>query len=191
MRQLQSPESRIYVAAALIGAGLILLALRLFGDVVGLVWPFFVIIPGAALFALAATAGWQSRHLAATSAVVAGTGVILLVQEMTDYYQSWAYAWTLLPVFAGAALFFVGHKEGDRASKARGWRLIQWGAIGFAIFATVFETLIFRGLIAGDLILPMVLIAAGALLLTRRTGGPWMGSGRGGLPAPPPAQAGH
>jgi hypothetical protein len=190
MRQLQNGESRVYLAVALIGGGLVLLALRFFGDAVGLVWPFFVIVPGAAVLALAMAPGWQSTHLAAAGAVVAGTGVILFVQELTDYYQSWAYAWTLLPVFAGAALLLVGRTQGDEVAKNRGRQLLQWGTIAFLVFAALFEALIFHGLVEGGLILPVLLIAAGALLLFRRTGGgPWIGSG--GMTTPPPAGAGH
>ena len=171
---------------------MILLALRFFGEVVAIVWPFLIIIPGVAMFAFATTVGWQSRQLAAAGAVVAGTGVILLVQEMTDYYQSWAYAWTLLPVFAGVGLLFVAQAEGNQAGKTRALQLMRWGALAFLVAGVAFETLIFRNPVEGSLALPLILIAAGALLLVRRTGGPWTGSGSSGdLRAPPPPAAAH
>ncbi len=87
-----SASNRGMLAAALLGLGLLLLGLRTFGWFAGSLWPLFVIAPGAALWALATYGVWRSKYLAATGAVVAGTGIILATQNATDHYQSWAYA---------------------------------------------------------------------------------------------------
>ena len=99
-----------------------------------------------------------------------GVGVILLTQALTGYFQSWAYVWALLPVFAGAALIFVGRRDADLTTAALGRRFVKWGILTFVIFAVVFEGLIFNRYLSfgtGGLVLPLVLIAAGVFMLVR------------------------
>ena len=172
------------LAAALIGLGLLLLVLRTFGWVAGSLWPLFVIAPGAALWAFTTYGAWRSKYLAATGAVVTGTGVILAVQNATDYYQSWAYAWALLPAFAGVAIWLIGNSDQDAAAKANGRGLVQWGAVVFVVLAAMFELFIFnRGWFDAGLALALLLIATGAFLLVYRRGGPAAGSGTRTPPA--------
>jgi hypothetical protein len=85
----------------------------------------------------------QSRFWRPVGAVVAGTGVILFAQALTGYFQSWAYVWALLPVFAGVALIFVGRRDTDLKTATLGRRLVKWGILTFVSFAVVFEWLIF------------------------------------------------
>jgi len=172
MRAVETRHGEQWLAAALIGGGALLLVLRLFDWRIGdHLWPFFVIVPGVVVLAISATTpGRESRFLAPAGAVVAGTGVILLAQALTGYFQSWAYAWTLLPVCAGAALMFVGRRDADPATAAAGSRLVKGGALLFVCFAVAFEGLIFHrylSLGAGGLVLPIVLIAAGVVVLLR------------------------
>jgi hypothetical protein len=170
MKQLET--SRIVLAVMLIATGVIILVVRRFGGAAETLWPLFIIIPGVALAALATTGTWQSKAAAATGSVIAGIGVILWVQEITDYYQSWAYAWALLPAFAGLGLFLVGYREGDESAQTTGRGLMQWGVVGFFVLAAAFEALIFHErVIAGGWVLPIILIAAGAFLLFGSTGG--------------------
>jgi len=158
--------SRIVLAVTLIAAGIVILAVRRFGGTAEALWPFFIIIPGVALAALATTGSWLSKTAAATGAVIAGIGVILWLQELTDYYQSWAYAWALLPAFAGVGLFVVGYRQNDETTQATARGLMQWGGAGFVVLAIAFETLIFHErVIFGGWLLPLLLIAAGAFLL--------------------------
>src|SRR5438046_9992036 len=64
-------------------------------------WPFFVIAPGILILLVALTArGAVSEGLAVFGSIVTVSGLILLVQDATDHYESWAYAWTL--IFPGA-----------------------------------------------------------------------------------------
>src|SRR5262245_52248918 len=66
------------------------------------VWPFAIIIPGAALL-LAGLATGRAPGLGLTIAgsIVTTVGLILLWQAATDSYSSWAYAWALVPTAAG------------------------------------------------------------------------------------------
>ncbi len=165
----QMENARVVVAGALIAVGVLLLVLRAFGDFAGSVWPIFVIVPGLVLLVMAANGGGGATLLAAAGGVVTGVGVILFVQDLTDYYQSWAYAWALLPLFAGAGMLLAAGRQHDPAAAARAWGLIEWGGVAFVVMAVFFEGLIFHGfLIAGGLIMPILLIAVGALLLLGR-----------------------
>ena len=161
-------RGRMALAILLIAAGAVLLVLRLLGwSISGFLWPFFVIIPGVALLAVGlATSGSQSRFPAVAGAIVTTTGLILLLQSLTDYFQSWAYAWALLPAAAGGALVLVGGRDGDASATASGWRLLQWGVVLFALMGLLFEAFIFSGgWLDSDLVLPIILIAAGVLVL--------------------------
>src|SRR5204863_1346254 len=60
-------------------------------------WPFFVIAPGILILLVALTArGAVSEGLAVFGSIVTVSGLILLIQDATDHYESWAYAWTLI-----------------------------------------------------------------------------------------------
>lgn len=168
MARIVTDRARMALAVLLIAAGAILLALRLLGwSISGFLWPFFVIIPGVALLAVGLAAnGRPSRFPAVAGAIVTTTGMLLLVQSLTDYFQSWAYAWALLPASAGAALIAAGRRDGDAATAATGWRLLQWGIVLFALMGLLFEALIFNGgWLDASLVLPLILIAAGVLVL--------------------------
>lgn len=181
------------LAAILIGAGVVLLVLRLFDwRLSDSLWPLIVIVPGFVLFALAAALGREARHLAVVGAIAGGTGLILLGQSVTDYYQSWAYLWTLLPVFAGLALVAMERRDGEAAAKGVGRGLILSGGILFVVFTTLFEGLIFHpGLVGNGIVVPAVLIVLGIVLLVRNSSG----RNGGGVPTtpknpvPPPTQA--
>src|SRR3989440_4888262 len=64
-------------------------------------WPFFVIAPGVLLLLIALTSpGVVGEGLAIAGSIITVTGLILLYQNSTDHFESWAYAWAL--VFPGA-----------------------------------------------------------------------------------------
>ena len=160
------------LAAVLIGAGVVLLALRQFDwPFSGSLWPLAVIIPGLALFAAGATMDRGGSFLAATGAAIGVTGLILLGQELTDYYQSWAYLWTLLPLFAGLSLYVTGPRQGNARARRIGRGMATTGAVMFVVFTTAFEGLIFHPqAFGGGLVLPLVLILLGVALLFRMPG---------------------
>src|SRR5688572_23511489 len=57
-------------------------------------WPLFVIVPGIALIALGLTLP-QGSGLVVGGTVTTIIGLILLYQNSTDHWESWAYAWAL------------------------------------------------------------------------------------------------
>jgi hypothetical protein len=147
-------------------------ALRL--DVGRVGWPFFVIVPGLVLLGLGlATAGRLGEVLATVGGVVTMAGLVLLVQNATDRFETWAYAWTLvLVVGAGIGRWLVGTVRGHRDLAASGAWLVSAGLVGFVGLAVFFEVVIgFRGHrngAASRYVLAALLILAGLVLLGRR-----------------------
>lgn len=169
MKRIDNGRRGIFAGTVLIAGGLLLLVLQLFSGLAGTLWPVFIIAPGGVLLALSLTETWRSKELAAAGSVVAGIGLLLLVQAVFDYYRSWAYAWTLLPFFAGAGFYVFGDQENEEATRETGRRMMQGAAAAFLAFAALFELLIFDGGIVGArYILPLLLVAAGVYLVFAR-----------------------
>src|SRR5438552_2718636 len=77
-------------------------------------WPFFVIVPGVLIVVVGLTArGAVSEGLAIVGSVIAVSGLILLYQNSTDHFESWAYAWALLfPGAIGVGMILYGLSAG-------------------------------------------------------------------------------
>jgi hypothetical protein len=136
-------------------------------------WPVFVIAPGLALLGLGlAAAGRSGVVLATAGGVVTMAGLVLLVQNATDRFETWAYAWTLLLVGAGIGRWLVGIVRGRRELAASGGWLISAGLLAFLVFAAFFEGLDGfgdrRDGPASGYVLAALLILAGLVLLGRR-----------------------
>src|SRR4030095_7003291 len=84
-------------------------------------WPFFVIVPGLGLLGLGlAATGRLGEVLAMVGGVVTMAGLVLLVQNATDRFDTWAYAWTLvLLVGSGVGRWLLGavRRRGELAGK--------------------------------------------------------------------------
>ena len=171
-------QRNVLGAFLLIGLGVLFLIGQIFNinfwAMVGFSWPVFVLIPGVIFLALALTGDRRMSGFVFPGAIVTGTGAILWFQNATDNWQSWAYIWTLYPVFLGFALMFNGRRNGNEKEYRTGRSFINYGVIAFLVGAAFFELLIFRS--NGALtrwLLPAVLIGAGGYMLL---------SGRSALP---------
>jgi hypothetical protein len=140
-------------------------------------WPFFVIIPGLGLLGLGlASAGRLGEVLATVGGLVAMAGVVLGVQNATDRFDTWAYAWTLVVLVGpGIGRWLVGVVRGRGDLVAGGGWLIAAGLVGFLLLAVFFEVVVGIGGgggalsgAAGRSILAALLIVAGLVLLGRR-----------------------
>ncbi len=152
----------------LIVLGLLFLVGQVFNfSILGTLWPFFIIAPGAA-FLHFARKDKSSAGLAVPGSIITGTGLILLYQAVTGHWASWAYAWSLYPLFLGLALRYMGRQTDDPQMARTGDGFVTWSGLAFIVLAALFELLIFNaGGIFGSLLLPLVLIAGGAFLLRR------------------------
>jgi hypothetical protein len=137
-------------------------------------WPVFVIVPGLGLLGLGlASAGRLGEVLATVGGVVTMAGVVLGVQNATDRFETWAYAWALvLVVGAGVGRWLVGTVRGRRDLAASGAWLGAAGLAAFLLLAVFFEVVIGIGGrpvgSGGRYGLAALLIGAGLVLLSRR-----------------------
>jgi hypothetical protein len=140
-------------------------------------WPFFVIVPGLGLLGLGlATTGRVGEVLATVGGVVTMTGLVLGVQNATDRFDTWAYAWALVVlVGAGIGRWLVGLVRGRADLAASGGWLIAAGLVAFLVLAVFFEVVVgigggggALGGSAGRYGLAALLILAGLVLLGRR-----------------------
>lgn len=159
------------VGLGLIVLGILFLAGQLLGfNVWGIVWPFFIIVPGLLFFVGMVTLGKNGAPLAIPGSIITMIGLILLFQTLTGQWQTWAYVWALIfPTSVGVGIAIAGLWGDDpRAARAGGTTALI-GAIVFLGFAVFFELLLnLSGLRSGPLgrlILPVLLIGAGFVTL--------------------------
>ena len=152
-------RSAIVSGAILIVIGVLLLVARLVPGLFQerLTWPFFVIGVGAAflLFALLT----QTPGLAVPGCIVGGIGLILWWQNRTGDWETWAYAWTLIPGFVGVGVLVTGLLEGKplKALFDALWPIMV-SAVLFVVFSSSFG-----GPLQGQVAWPY--LAGGALIL--------------------------
>jgi hypothetical protein len=187
---MQPPASRpshegrggVIVGAVLIGLGVVFLLDRVVDVDLGAAgWPLFVIVPGLAVLAWGTSlAGREGAGLAVGGGITTVVGLILAVQNATDLWATWAYAWTLVgPGGTGIGLLAHGIAHRDPGQRTAGIRSIATALALFAAFGLFFEGVIglsgrpFLSTDAG----PIILIGAGivviavALLRGRRPAG--------------------
>jgi hypothetical protein len=137
-------------------------------------WPFFVIVPGLALLGVGLTAsGRLGEVLATVGGLVTMAGLVLLVQNATDRFDTWAYAWTLVVLVGpGIGRWLAGIVRGRGDLAASGGWLVAAGLVAFLVLAVFFEVVIGIGGrpfgSAGRYGLAALLIVAGLILLGRR-----------------------
>ena len=169
------PGAEAALGGLLVVLGLVVLLGQALDLEVGTVaWPVFVIVPGLGLLGLGlASAGRLGEVLAMAGGVVTVAGVVLAIQNATDRFETWAYAWTLvLVVGAGIGRWLVGVVRGRSDLAASGAWLMAGGLVGFLVLAVVFEVVVGiggRGYgSGGGYGLAALLIGAGLVLLGRR-----------------------
>jgi len=107
-------------------------------------WPFFIIVPGVALLVVAlAGRGVIGEGLAIAGSIVTVTGLILLYQNTTDHFESWAYAWALIfPGAVGSGMILYGLTANQPGNVRAGSRLVGIGVVLFLLGAAFFEGVI-------------------------------------------------
>lgn len=156
----------IVVGAVLVMIGaLLLLGQSLDVDVGEFGWPFFVIVPGVILVAFGVARGENGRAPLMAGSVVTATGLVLLYQNTTDRFETWAYAWALVAMVGpGLGELAYGKLQGHPETAAAGLRKAFVGIAFFALGLVFFELVIGIGGEPGplrDVGLPILLIALG------------------------------
>lgn len=152
--------------------------IRITGRFWEFVWPFFVIAPGALLLFVVTREGGQMAEAAAViGGILTMTGLLLLYQNTTDHWESWAYAWALaLPGGVAIGLIVDGVLNNRPDTKSSGQKLLKIGLIMFAVGAVFFEVVLdisgfFRHSGLRGIALPSILIGLGLLILMGSLGG--------------------
>lgn len=124
-------------------------------------WPLLVV--GVGVFLLLLALLLRVPALTIPACVVGGVGVLLLWQNATGNWDSWAYAWALIPGFVGVGVILMGLFGGKlRQSLGVGLWLMVISAVLFTVFGA---------LLGGSSLLgaywPALLIVLGVLMLLR------------------------
>ena len=118
----------------LIAIGAFLLVTRVYPAVFNFLdWQFSIIGVGA-IFLLAAILT-RNGGLAIPGCILGGIGAILYYQDLTNAWETWSYAWTLIPGFVGVGILLSGliDRSGPRFESS-GLVLMAISAAGFCIF---------------------------------------------------------
>ena len=101
----------IAIGVALILLGGFFLVVQLGGqDFADVGWPLFIVIPGVILYVVGFIVGGRNGSgFTIAGSIVTMVGIVLAVQNTTDLWASWAYAWALVgPGAAGFGMLTYG-----------------------------------------------------------------------------------
>jgi len=164
-----TPAIGLGIALLLIGA--LLFVAQLLDIGIGDVgWPAIVIGIGVVILVLGLFVN-REQGMVIGGTVVTTVGLVLLYQDQTGRWSTWAYAWALVgPAASGLGMVLWGLRTADPVEIRNGtWALLT----GLAIFVVGF--LFFEGVIGlsgeplgiPEWVLPVVVIAIGVIVLAR------------------------
>lgn len=162
----RSRRSSVALGLILVLLGILFLAVQMIPGLQELLnakmnWPLIIVGIGVLFLLFAILSGTPGMAVAAC--IIGGIGLLLYWQNATDNWESWAYAWTLIPGFVGVGVIVNGLLGHDTRSSLLGgaWMIV----ISFVLFA------VFASFLGGPTILgqfwPLLIIALGVLLLVR------------------------
>ena len=167
-------RATLYAGIVLIAFGAMFLVIEIAGALFsalglaggwGQFWPLTIVLVGLAFWL--ALLVWWDRHSSIAGLAVPGTivlmnGLLLLYQSVTGDWGSWAYVWSLEPIFVGLGLLML-YALGKRERGLLVASVIVSG-VGIA-FLLIFGS-IWGGWVV-QLVSALALILAGVLLLMR------------------------
>ncbi len=167
--------TRIVMGSAIILVGLLLLLGRLVDLDLGALWPLFVLIPGVVMLVsgLAAAPGGSGTAATVTGSQLTGLGLLLLFQNLTGWWQTWAYGWALVwPASIGVGQAVRGALSGDDQAARKGRNTAFVGLVMFLVGFLFFEGILnISGSSfgqVGEYALPALLIGSGLFVMLRR-----------------------
>ena len=97
-------------------------------------WALSVI--GVGVIFLLASVLTNTPGLSIPAFIVGGIGGLLYYQNVTGHWNTWAYAWTLIPGFVGLGLLFFSLQTRDKDTRKAGFIMVFLSMIMFAIFGS-------------------------------------------------------
>ncbi len=138
----------------------------------GSFWPFIIIGLGALFFLGMFLGGKPAAGLAIPGSIIVSIGLMMFLQNLADYWESWSYSWTLILIAIGLGIFIMGAWSGNPGPRRAGLKVMKVGAVMFILFGSFFE-LIFSSSRPGGLgqwLFPAALILLGGYLVVERSG---------------------
>ena len=160
-------RNNLIIGAILIAFGLMTIGGQLLNIRIGRVlWPFFIIVPGALLLSFAFSKKvFNGEPLAILGSMTTTLGLMLFYQSVTGHWASWAYSWALLaPTSIGAGLWLYGSRKDRPDMVSSGKTVVTVGLIIFLVGAVFFEMLLGISHLGG-ILTPLLLIGLGGFLL--------------------------
>jgi hypothetical protein len=155
----------------LIAIGLLALVGQVFwANAIRYLWPFFIILPGLVVVALALPdETGLGEPFSMIGTMTTFTGLLLFYQRLTGHWTSWAYAWTLVaPIGAGVGLWLYGAVHNREKEVKSGRDLVRIGFIIGLVGLIFFELVLnISGWGLGFIGWPVLFIALGIFLLIR------------------------
>lgn len=165
----QLSTSPMAIGIFLIGLGVILILFNVLDINYGqFAWPFFIIVPGILIFAVALFVEESlGRVLIIPGSLIAITGIILLYQNTSNHWESWSYAWALVaPAGIGVGFFIFGSIKRQTDMVKSGTQMLIIGLVLFVVGFVFFELVIgISGFGLGSYGWPLVIIGLGILLI--------------------------
>lgn len=161
---------RLVFGLILVALGVLFLLAELFNvSLWRYLWPLFILVPGVLFFAGMVTGGPKVGGLAIPGSIITATGLLLLYQNTTGHWQSWAYAWSLIfPISLGIGLWINGRWSGDDHLQRDGAFFMKLGLAIFLLAGMFFELLLnisgFRSSLVGKVLWPVLLVVFGLYL---------------------------
>ena len=108
-------------------------------------WPLIIVGIGVVLLILAVLT--RTPGLSVLACMIGGIGAILYWQNATGNWNSWAYAWTLIPGFVGLGVMLNGLLGGEdtRQALSEGFWSILISLGLFVIFGSFFGVVEIEG----------------------------------------------
>jgi hypothetical protein len=135
-------------------------------------WPLIIIGVGLLFFVAMLVTGKQGGALAIPGSIITMVGLILLFHNTFGFWETWAYAWTLIVVAAGIGIQIFGRYTGQDKARQSGSVVARIGLVLFVLFGIFFELFIgLTGVFEGsNLLWPLLMILLGVYLLLARSG---------------------
>jgi len=164
-------KGSIVGGAILIVFGVLALLGQLFRhfDFWGTFWPFIIVSFGLMFFVGMFLGGKSTAGLAIPGAIISVIGLQMFLQNLTGYWETWSYGWTVILFSVGLGIFIMGAYNGSAQTRASGVNVMKIGAILFVIFGAFFELLFAAGGLR-QLFFPAALILLGLYLILTRAG---------------------